>query len=78
MEKTKWSEKVTNEQVLERTSVGEKTTLVNDILRRNASWIGHILRKNCLLHDSVEGQMTEIKGVGRRGTHLLDNLRNRR
>ena len=75
MEKKKWSEKVTNEQVLER--IGEKRTLLNNILRRKANWIGHILRRNCLLHDAIEGQMTEVKGVGRR-TQLLDDLRNRR
>jgi hypothetical protein len=39
---------------------------------------GHILRRNCLLHDAIEGQMTEVKGVGRRGTQLLDDIRNRR
>ena len=63
MEKIKWSEKVTNEQVLER--IEEKSTLLNNILRRKANWIGHILRRNCLLHDAIEGQMTEVKGVGR-------------
>ena len=63
MEKIKWSEKVTNEQV---------------ILLRKANWIGHILRRNCFLHDAIEGQMTEVKGVGRRRTQLLDDLRNRR
>ena len=26
----------------------------------------------------IEGQMTEVKGVGRRRTQLLDDLRNRR
>ena len=55
MEKIKWSEKVTNEQVLDR--IGEKRTLI----RRKANWIGHILRRNCLLHDAIEGQMTEVK-----------------
>ena len=35
MEKIKWSEKVTNEQVLER--IGEKRTLLNNILRRKAN-----------------------------------------
>ena len=75
MEKIKWSEKVTNEQVLDR--IGEKRTLLNNILRRKANWIGHILRRNCL-HDAIEGQMTEVKGVGRRRTQLLDYLRNRR
>ena len=71
MEKIKWSEKVTNEQVLNR--IGEKRTLINNILRRKANWIGHILRRNCLLHDAIEGQMTEVKGVGRRRTKLLDD-----
>ena len=64
MEKIKWSKKVTNEQVIDR--IGEKRTLLNNILRRKANLIGYILRKNCLLHDAIEGQMTEVKGVGRR------------
>ena len=55
----KWSEKGSNEQVLER--IGEKRTLLNNILRRKANWIGHILRINCLLHDAIEGQMTKVK-----------------
>ena len=75
MEKIKWSEKVTNEQVLDL--IGEKRTLINNILRRKANWIGHILRRNCLLHDAIEGQMMEVKGLGRRRTQLLDDLRNR-
>ena len=75
MEQIKWSEKVTNEQVLY--SIGEKRTLLNNILRRKANWIGHILRRNCLLHNAIEGQMTEVERVGRR-TQLLDDLRNRR
>ena len=40
----KWSEKLTNEQVLER--IGEKMTLLNNIISRKANWIGHILRRN--------------------------------
>ena len=66
MEKIKWPEKVTNEQVLDR--IGEKRTLLNNILRRNANCIGHILRRNNLLHDAIGGQMTEVKGVRRRRT----------
>ena len=30
-----------------------------------------------ILHDAIEGQMMEVKGVGKR-TQLLDDLRNRR
>ena len=76
IEKIKRSEKVTNEQVLDR--IGEERKLLNNILRRKTNCIGHIQRRNCLLHDAIEGQMTEVKGVGRRRTHLLDDLRNRR
>ena len=65
MKKIQWSEKVTNEQVLDR-------------IRRKSNWVGHILRRNCLLHDVIEGQMTEVIGVGKRRTQLLTDLRNRR
>ena len=76
MEKIKWYEKTTNEPVLE--SIGEKRTVLNTIPRRNANWNGHMLTKNCLLHDAIEGQMMEMKGVRRRRrrTQLLDDLRN--
>ena len=53
MKKIKWSEKAINEEVLER--VGEKMTLLNKILCRKFNLIGHILRRNCLLHDAIEG-----------------------
>ena len=49
-----------------------------NIQRRKVNWIGHILRRNCLRHDAVDGQMTELKRVGRRRTQLLNYLRNRR
>ena len=55
MEKKKWREKVTNEQVIYH--IGERT-LINTILRRKANLIGHILWRNCLFHDAIEGQMT--------------------
>ena len=42
MENIKWSEQVTNE-VLDR--IGEKRTLLNNILRRKANLIGHISEK---------------------------------
>ena len=70
----KWIHSI--EQVLDR--IGEKRTFLNNILRRKANWIRHILRRNYLLHDAIEGQMTEVKGVWRRRTQLLDDLRNRR
>ena len=61
----------------------EKRTILNNILHRKVNYIGHIRRRNCLLHDAIEGQMTEITGVGRRSrrrrmTQLLKDLRDRR
>ena len=69
----KWPEKVTNEQVLE--CKGGKRTLINNIIcRRKINWIDHILRRNCLLHVAIEGQMTEVKGLGKGRTQRLDDL----
>ena len=73
IEKIKWSEKVTNEEVLER--MRETRTLLSHILRIEANSLGHIVRRNCLLHGASEGQMTKVRRVGRR-TQLLDDLRN--
>jgi hypothetical protein len=76
MEKIKWPEKVSTEEVLER--IGEKRTFRNYILCRNVNWIGQILKINCFFHYAIEGQILEVKGVGRRITQLLDDLRSRR
>jgi hypothetical protein len=45
---------------------GEKRLLLNNILHRKANWVGHILKINFLLYDVIEGQMTEMKRVGKR------------
>ena len=37
-----------------------------------------MLRRNCLPHDAIEGQMMGVIGVGRRRTQLLDDMRSRR
>ena len=50
MGKIKWPEKVTNE-VLE--NKGEKRPILNNILRRKANWIGHILRRSPL-RDAID------------------------
>jgi hypothetical protein len=52
-------------------------TLLNNMLCRKAYSIGHILRRNTFLHDAIEGQMREMKWVGRRTQHI-DDLRNRK
>ena len=68
--------KVTNEHVLE--PIAEKRRFLNNSLQRKSNWIDHIPRRNCLLHDVIEGWMTEMKGVGRKRTQLYDYFRYRR
>ena len=69
-----------NDEVLLR--VNEQRNILREIRKRKANWIGHILRRNCLLKEVIEG---EIKGEmdvtrrrGRRRKKLLDDLKDRR
>jgi hypothetical protein len=48
MEKISWTDRVTNGEVLHR--VKEEKNTLNAIKRRKANWIGHSLRRNCLLN----------------------------
>ena len=49
--------------------------------KRKANWIGHILRRNCLLKQVIEGkikgEMEVARRRGRRRKKLLDNLKDR-
>ena len=47
MEKISWTDHVRNEDVLLR--VKEQRNILHKIRKRKANWIGHILRRNCLL-----------------------------
>jgi hypothetical protein len=80
MEKISWTDHVRNEEVLLR--VSEQRNILHEIRKRKANWSGHILRRNCLLKEGIEGK---IKGRievtrrrGRRRKKLLDNLGDRR
>ena len=47
MEKISWFDHVRKEEVLFR--VKEQRNILLEIRKRKANWIGHILRRNCLL-----------------------------
>jgi len=53
-----------------------------EISKRKANWIGHILHRNCLLQQVIEGKIKggiEVTGrQGRRRRKLLDDLKERR
>jgi hypothetical protein len=54
MEKISWTDRVRNEEVLH--TVKEERNIVHTI-KRKANWIGHILRRNCLLKQVIEGKL---------------------
>jgi hypothetical protein len=62
--------------------VKEERNIVHTIKRRKANWIGHILRRNCLLKHVIEGKLVgrrEVTGRrGRRGKQLVDDLKEKR
>jgi hypothetical protein len=66
---------VRNEEVLLR--VNEQRNILHE-----TNWIGHILRRNCLLRHVIEGKIkegTEVTGRrGRRRRKLLDDLKEER
>jgi hypothetical protein len=75
MEKISWTDRVRNDDVLQR--VKEERNILHTIKRKKANWIGHILRKNCLLTRVIEGKIEgRIEVTGRRGrrrNRLLDD-----
>jgi len=80
MEKISWTEHVRNEDVLLR--VNEQRNILHDIRKWKANWIGHILHRNCLLKQVIEGkikgEMEVERRRGRRRKKLLDDLKDRR
>jgi len=62
--------------------VKEQRNILHEIRKRKANWIGHILRRNCLLQRVTEGKIQggiEVTGrQGRRRRKLLDDLKERR
>jgi hypothetical protein len=56
--------------------------ILHEISKWKANWIGHILRRNCLLRRFIEGKIKEgIEVTGRperRHRKLLDDLKERR
>jgi hypothetical protein len=76
MEKISWTDRVNNEAVLRR--VKEGRNILHTIRRRKANWIGHTLRRNCLIKDIIEGKIPGTRRRGRRRMQLLDDLKEKR
>ena len=69
-----------NEDVLLR--VKEQRNILHEVRKRKANWIGHILRRNCLLQRVTEGKIQGGIEVTRRQVRrrrkLLDDLNERK
>ena len=56
--------------------------ILHEIRKRKANWLGHILRRNCLLQEVIEGKIKEQLEVtrrrGGRRKKLLDDLKDTR
>jgi hypothetical protein len=73
MEQIVWTDRLKNEEVLQR--VKKERNIPHTTKWRKANWIGHILLRNCLLKHFIAGM---IEGPGRwrrRPKQLLDNLK---
>ena len=80
MGEIRWTDHVRNEEVLLK--VNERRNILHEISKRKANWIGHILRRNCLLQRVIEGKIrggTEVTGRrGRRPRKLLGDFKEMR
>lgn len=73
MERVKWTDKVRNQEVLER--VGEEKQILKVIKERKRNWLGYLTRSNCLIKDALEGIMWGRKVKGKRRYQLIDNIK---
>ena len=80
MEKIIWTDRVRSEEVLQR--VKDERNILQIIKRRKANWIGHTLRRNCLLKHVIKGKtkgILEMRGIReRRCKKLLDDHKGKR
>ena len=76
LERISWTGRARSENVLHK--VKEDKNALHAKNKRADNWVGHILRRNCLLKHNIEGKIEgkiETTGrVGRRRKQLLDDL----
>jgi hypothetical protein len=55
MEKISWTDHMINEEVL--LGVKEQRNILQEISKRKADWIGHILHRDCFLQRVIKGKI---------------------
>jgi len=74
MEKIHWTDRVRNEVLL----TVEERNILRTVKRRKGNWIGHILRRNCLLKDVIQEKVVgkiEVTGRWISRKHVLYDLK---
>ncbi|XP_069704562.1 protein bunched, class 2/F/G isoform-like isoform X2 [Periplaneta americana] len=71
MERVRWTDRVRNEALLER--VGEERMMLKLIRERKKNWLGHWLRRNCLL--KLKGMVNSRRVWGRRRYQMIDDIK---
>ena len=62
-----------NEEILHNEK--EKRNVLHTIKRKNATFISHTLRRNCILKHVIEGKIYVAVRQGRRHKQLLDDMK---
>jgi hypothetical protein len=68
-----WTDRIVDEEILHR--VKEERNILHTTTRKKASWIGHILRRNCLKKLVIERKREERLEMERRRGRRLKQLR---
>ena len=72
--KIKWTDRISNEIVLE--TVGEERKLIGVIQNRKRKWVAHSIRHNKLFRLVLEGRMQGKRSRGRKRIMMLDSVKN--
>ena len=54
--------------------MGERRIMLELIKKRKINWLGHWLRRNCMLKDALEGMVNMKKFCSRRRHQIIDNI----
>ncbi|KAJ4427534.1 hypothetical protein ANN_25182 [Periplaneta americana] len=73
MERVRWRDRIRNEAVLER--VSEEIMMLKLISKMKRNWLSHLMRRNCLLKDALEGIVNGRGFRGGRRHQMIDDIK---